>query len=283
MRFGSGVSREELVDDITRGAKLTPMFIVQTILATMVAAVGLLRDDTAIIIGAMVIAPLLGPNVSLCLATTLGDLDLAKRSILTNAAGMAVALMVSMGIGLLFAVDLSSPAIASRTEVHTGDLVLGLASGCAGALAFTTGVPASLIGVMVSVALLPPFTVVGLLLAKGDWPSAFGGLLLLATNIICVNLAGVFTFSLQGIRPRTWWETKRARRATRIAVITWSLLLLLLLGILVTANTKNRHRLAATTSRQAIATQQGLHLGQSLHDSLVVFHGDRFDHSEFAI
>ncbi len=222
------ISREELYADIGKGAALTRVFVASTVIATLVAAVGLIRDDTAIIIGAMVIAPLLGPNMSLCLATALGDMELAKKSIRTNAAGLLVALVVSILAGTLLTLDPTSQSILSRTNVDLGDVVLALASGCAGVLAFTTGAPSALIGVMVAVALLPPFAVFGLLLAAGKFTLAQGALMLVATNVICVNLAGVLTFVAQGIRPRTWWEAERATKATRISLAIWFALLTVL-------------------------------------------------------
>jgi len=194
--------------------------------AAEVAVVGLMRDDTAVIVGAMVIAPLLGPNVCLCLATTLGDAQLAKQSLITNAVGLAIALAGAVLIGLLFPIDPTIDSIRSRTAVSVGDIILALAAGCAGVLAFTTGASSALIGVMVAVALLPPFAVFGLLLATREFPAASGALLLVATNVICVNLAGVLTFAAQGVRPRTWWEAERAEKRTRIAVATWIALLL---------------------------------------------------------
>ncbi|TWT82685.1 hypothetical protein CA13_41480 [Planctomycetes bacterium CA13] len=230
------ISREELFDDISQGARISRVFIAQTVLATLVAAIGLLRNDTAIIIGAMVIAPLLGPNVSLCLATALGDINLAKVSLKTNAAGLSIALFVSLLIGSMFLIDPTIPSIAARTEVALSDIILALAAGCAGVLAFTTGAPASLIGVMVAVALLPPFAVFGLLLASGEYHAASGALLLTATNVICVNLAGVLTLAVQGLRPRNWWEAKRAKKATRIAIAMWAILLAILFGLIFVAS-----------------------------------------------
>ena len=226
------ISREELYNDVAHSAKISKVFVAQVILATLVAAVGLSRDDTAIIIGAMVIAPLLGPNVSLSLATTLGDIKLARQSLQTNALGLAVALACSLLIGFLFPVDATVDSIESRTQVSGGDIILALASGCAGVLAFTSGAPSALIGVMVAVALLPPFAVFGLLIASGDFDTARGALLLVAVNVICVNLAGVVTFAMQGLRPRTWWEVERAKKATRIAVTVWTLLLVVLTGLI---------------------------------------------------
>ena len=123
------------------------------------------------------------------------------------------------------------PELASRAVVGVGDVVVALASGAAGALAFTTGVSAVLIGVMVAVALLPPLVAFGLLLGGGHAALAAGALSLFAMNLICVNLAGVATFLLQGIRPVTWWEEKRAARATRIAIGLWVTMLAALAGM----------------------------------------------------
>jgi uncharacterized membrane protein len=104
-----------------------------------------------------------------------------------------------------------------------------LASGCAGALVFTSGVSAILTGVMVAVALLPPLVASGLLLGGGYPTLAMSALSLFLVNLICVNLAGVMTFLAQGITPTNWWEKDRATKATRVAI---TLLLALLAGLI---------------------------------------------------
>jgi uncharacterized hydrophobic protein (TIGR00341 family) len=217
------VSREELYAQISECARMTPVYLTTVVLATFVAMVGLLRNETAAIIGAMVLAPLLGPNVALALATTLGDLKLGWGALRTAVAGL-----LSLIIGLAFPADPEIPALASRTRVGLGDVVIALSAGIAGGLAFTTAAPASLVGVMVAVSLLPPLVVCGLLFGAGHHQQAFGALALVTTNVICVNLAGVVTFLALGVRPRTWWESNRARTATRIAVTIWIVLLLCL-------------------------------------------------------
>jgi len=222
------VSREELYEDVASGAKISVVFVVTVVLSTLVAAVGLLRGDTAIVIGAMVIAPLLGPNVALSLASTLGDARLALKAIETNAVGVATALALSIGLGFALSVDPTVPEIASRTRVGLSDVVLALASGSAGALAFTSGLPTAVVGVMVSVALLPPLVAGGLLLGAGQGALALGALLLVLTNVTCVNLAGVATFLVQRIRPRTWWDAERAKHATWLAIASWLLMLAIL-------------------------------------------------------
>lgn len=230
------ISRQELYDDIVEGARISRVYIVTVILSTVVATIGILRDDLIVLIGAMVIAPLLGPNVSLALATTLGDLDLARRSLMANAVGVSIALALAFGVGSLISVDLTTQAIQDRTVVGIADVALALAAGAAGALAYTRGVPASLVGVMVAVALLPPVVVTGILLAHADFSGAYRSFLLGSVNVICVNLAGVVTFLSQGIAPTSWWEANRAKRATRYASIGWTLsLVLLIIAIMLTS------------------------------------------------
>lgn len=231
------IGREELYEDIKSSAQLTRVYLAMVALSTVVAAIGLDHNSVAVLIGAMVIAPLLGPNVALSLGITLGDMSLLRHGLITVLAGVAGALGLSVLIGTLMNVDFTLSELASRTRVVQGDIVLALASGCAGALAFTTGVSAALIGVMVAVALLPPLVTSGLLLG-GEHPTlAMNAFLLFLVNLICVNLAGVMTFWIQGIKPTNWLEKDHAVKATRIAVALSVVLLAFLVGmILLTRN-----------------------------------------------
>jgi uncharacterized hydrophobic protein (TIGR00341 family) len=227
------ISREELYEDIKDAARLSRVYLAMVTLSTIVAAVGLYYNSVAIIIGAMVIAPLLGPNVAVSLGTTLGDLSLLRRALLTALAGIGTTMVLSVIVGVLLHVNPATPEVASRTGVGPGDIAVALASGCAGALAFTTGVSAAVIGVMVAVAMLPPLVTCGLLLGGGQATLAMGALSLFLMNLICVNLAGVTTFLVQGIRPATWWEKGQAAKATRIAIGIWVTLLAGLGGMIV--------------------------------------------------
>ncbi len=226
------IYREELYEDINDVSSGGQTFILLVVLSALVAAIGLLRGNVAIIIGAMVIAPLLGPNMGMALAATLGDSALAKRALETALSGIAVGLVIAIALGWFAEVDTSNPEIASRLHVSYADFALALASGAAGALSFTSGVPGSLIGVMVAVALLPPLMVFGLLVGDGQFQTSLGALLLLTSNIVCVNISGVAMFLYQGVRPNRWWEAKKAKKQTRIAVAVW-LALLVVLGILI--------------------------------------------------
>ncbi|MBN1859259.1 TIGR00341 family protein [Candidatus Bipolaricaulota bacterium] len=229
------VSREELLADLSDTARLSRTFVVLSILSTVVAVIGLTRSNVAIIIGAMVIAPFLGSNVALSLATTLADGSLARRALQAFVSGLLIALGVAVVAGLIMRPSPTVPEIASRTTAGWGDIALAVASGAAGSLAYTTAVPTALVGVMVSVALLPPWVTFGMLLGSGHWVAALGALLLTGMNVICLNLAGVLTFLLQGVRPGSWWEAKKARRMSFIALSVWIGLLTVLIVLLLTA------------------------------------------------
>jgi uncharacterized hydrophobic protein (TIGR00341 family) len=226
------ISRQELYEDISDAARFSRVYLAMVVLSAIVATIGLDHNSVAIVIGAMVIAPLLGPNVALALATTLGDMQLARRSVLTGLAGIATVTVMTAIIGALLQVDPTLSELASRTSVGLSDVALALAAGCARVLAFTTGVSATLVGVMVAVALLPPMVTFGLLLGGGQPALAMGALSLLLANLICLNLAGVVTFLVQGIHPATWWEKERAAKATRIAIGLWVTLLAVLVGLI---------------------------------------------------
>lgn len=222
---GKAISREELTDDLEAVAKMDAVHLWMVALSTVVATIGLATDNVAVLIGAMVIAPLLGPNMALALATTLGDIGLAKLSLRTSCIGVTFAFVLAAAAGWIFDLDLESHEIMSRTSLSLQDLLLALAAGAAGALAFTTGVPASLVGVMVAVALLPPLVVCALAASNGHWSMAQGAGMLLAGNLVCVNLAGVATFLLRGVAPRTWWQKRKSRKLAVGMLLVWLFLL----------------------------------------------------------
>lgn len=228
------ISREELYHDILEASHLSWLFTTMVALSSIVAAIGLARDNTAAVIGAMVIAPLLGPNVALSLASALGDFDLAKNARKANLVGILLPLCLAAMFGMLMPLDIDGSEILSRTQIGFLDIVLALAAGIAGTLSFTMGLPGAIIGVMVAVALLPPLVTCGMLLGCGQWQPAMNAGLLFGVNLICVNLAGVVTFLVQGVRPLWWWDKEKAHKATRRAIITW-LICLAVLALLILA------------------------------------------------
>jgi uncharacterized hydrophobic protein (TIGR00341 family) len=231
------LSIEELYQKVSGFASLSVGYLVMAGVASVIAAIGLMRDDVAVIIGSMVIAPLLGPNVGLILAITLADGDLARKSLRTMIAGAAVVLGISVIIGIVFSFDPGGHELAARTEVRHSLIILALATGVAGAYSVTTGISEALVGVMVAVALLPPLAAAGLYIGGGHGEMAVGALLLFLINVAGINLAGTVTFQLQGVRPQKWWEAKKAARAVRMAIAAWVILLGLFAGLIVLKQT----------------------------------------------
>ncbi|MEN8177780.1 MAG: TIGR00341 family protein [Pseudomonadota bacterium] len=222
-------AREAMYDSVSKNARLDFNFILLVALSTVVAAIGLLKSNVAVLIGAMVIAPLLGPNLALGLGTALGDIPLMRNSIKTLVTGISLAVLLSFLIGVFWPLGLNSPELLARTEVGMDSLALALASGAAAALSLTTGLPSVLVGVMVAVALLPPAAAIGLTLGHARFDLATGASLLLAANVVCLNLAAKLVFLVKGIRPRGWTERKLAQRAMRIYLIAWAITLALLI------------------------------------------------------
>lgn len=227
-------SRELLYNGVEKNSHLDTGFVLLVVLSTIVAAVGLIKDNVAVIIGAMVIAPLLGPNLALGLGTALGDVSLMVKSTFTTLVGITIAVVMSIVIGFVWPTDTFSPELISRTEVGLDSVALALASGAAAALSLTTGLSSVLVGVMVAVALLPPAATVGIMLGYGRIDFALGAALLLAVNIVCVNLACNIVFLTKGISPRTWWKKEKAKKhmLTYVGVWVGTLLILMLIMFL---------------------------------------------------
>ena len=208
------LSTEELRDDVEDGARLTRSFAAMSVASAVIAALGMQAGQTAVVIGAMVIAPLLGPCMALAMGATVGDRGLGRRAGLALAAGSGAAFLATLVLGLALSVDATVPELAARTTASPADIALALASGAAGVLAFSRGLSSSLVGVMIAVALVPPLAAAGLftgaaLTGRGGAPLAVGALVLFATNLVCINVAGIATFLAQGLPPREWRLTGR--------------------------------------------------------------------------
>jgi uncharacterized hydrophobic protein (TIGR00341 family) len=225
-------TREELYNEIHRGVQLDGTFLLLVFLSTIVATIGLLEDNPAVIIGAMVIAPLLGPNLAFALGTSLGDTQLMWQAFKTGIAGMTLALLISIGIGLLWPSENLSHEVLSRTDVGLDSIALAFASGAAAVISLTTGLSSILVGVMVAVALLPPTAVLGMMIGQGEWHLAFGATLLLLINIVSVNLAAKLVFFFKGVKPRTWLEKQQARQSMKSYIFLWIISLILLVAMI---------------------------------------------------
>jgi uncharacterized hydrophobic protein (TIGR00341 family) len=225
-------SREELLEQISRGAQLTSTYFILVAVSAIVSALGMTGDNVAVIIGAMVIAPLLGPVLASILGVSLGERELIYKSALASVSGMGLAVMVGLALGVLMPFDTQTSELAARGQASFADIALAFAAGIAAALSISAGVSSVLVGVMVAVALMPPATAIGLFLGKGEMFMASGAATLLAVNLCALYLSGQAVFYLRGIRPRTWYMRKKAEQSLMTSLLAWSVLLLALCALI---------------------------------------------------
>lgn len=236
-------SREELYKAVSQQARADLRFAVFVALSAVVAAFGMLLDSVAVVIGAMAIAPLLGPNLGFALGASLGDRALMLSALRSAALGLALAAAAGAAVGVALGLGavpgaaemLGSPELLSRARPGFDGMVIALASGAAATLSVSSGAAAALVGVMVAVALLPPAVAAGLLAGAGDSSAAGGAAMLLAINVVCVNLSAQLTLWVVGIRARTWRDEAQARVARRVGAAVWLTLLAALIALLIRA------------------------------------------------
>ncbi|UII54240.1 TIGR00341 family protein [Cytobacillus spongiae] len=222
-------SRHELLVNIEKSSKITLTYTLLVILSAIVVTIGFIKNSEAVIIGAMVIAPMLGPVISIAFSSILGDYKLLSQSLVTLLFGITIVVFISILFSFLFPIPDTHSEFLLRTHVNFSDIILALASGTAGALSILNRLPGSLVGVMVAVALLPPTVVFGMTLGSRNWEEAFGSSLLLLVNITSILLSAVIVFSLSGIRPIKWEEMKRANTSRKRSILFISIIIILLI------------------------------------------------------
>lgn len=221
-------STDEIYDDVVQTVDISPGYILTIVLSSVIAALGMRSGQTAIVIGAMIVAPLLGPSLALAMAGTVGNGRLAHRAAVVLLVGIAVVYASTIPLGLLLEFDPMQPELRSRTVIQPADIALALASGAAGVLALARGESTSLVGVMIAVSLVPPLSASGLYLGDGQIELAIRSATLFLTNLVCINVAGILTFLISGLPPRRW-------RLTTGVFAVW-VGLLILLGAVITGH-----------------------------------------------
>jgi uncharacterized hydrophobic protein (TIGR00271 family) len=235
-----------------RGQKLAA-FWVMLLLSVAIATFAILQDSTAVVIGAMLIAPLMTPILGLAGALVNGWTHRAANSstlvALGVAAAIALAFVVSAWVPDLVSFD-SNYQVLSRVEPTFVDMLIALSAGAAGAFATVNArVAASIAGVAIAVALVPPLGVVGVALENQRFEDAFGALLLFMTNFVSIVLAAAGVFVLTGFA-----ESSNLRARTRPILSTLApfgaLALVILVPLVFTAE-----GIVATATQQKDASQ----------------------------
>lgn len=219
------LTRQELYSNINKDVTISVSYILLIIISSIIAGIGLIRDNSTIIIGSMVIAPFLGPNVSLAFSTTIGDRKTLFQSLAKLFTGIGISFSIALLWGLFYKIDPSAYEIASRTDIGFLDVVLAFITGVAAILSVNKGVVDALVGVMVAVAFMPPIIASGLLIGNGLIDKGLSALLLFFINIVAINLAGILTFLVEGLNPSSYWEEKNAKKYRIISLVIWIFLL----------------------------------------------------------
>lgn len=198
--------RVELVDRLQTGSVFNFDFIALISLSTIIAALGLLDNSAAVVIGAMLVAPLMTPLVGMGFALIQANEKLMKTSIQSVLRGFAVAFLIGATLGSLVTMLTTlevSDQMASRDAPSLVDLFVALFSGVAGAYAMSRpNLISALPGVAIAAALVPPIATSGMALTMGDFELGGGALLLFFTNIVAIVLGTTMTFWAVGINTR---------------------------------------------------------------------------------
>ena len=221
------LEEEDRLDALLRSydgeARLNESFIVLTIGASLIASLGVLANNAAVVIGAMVVAPWILPLRVAVFAVLIGQARLLSRSLITLAAGAGITLLLSMGLGLiarsqgLLLAEALPEQVTARLEPNILDLGIALAAGAVATYAkVNPGAVSSMAGTAIAVALVPPVCVMGLMLSAQDLSGAQGAALLYAANLLGILIGGI---SVLAIREPYFREKLRRRRRSRLPVL----------------------------------------------------------------
>ncbi|MDX1652328.1 MAG: DUF389 domain-containing protein [Brumimicrobium sp.] len=193
---------KELFTTLRENSKPGKNYVVLMTLSVILATLGIFADSSPVIIGAMILAPLMSPVISLSMGVLRQDRSLIKNSLLTVGVGVLVGYICSIIFTFITPIGTMNEEISSRINPNIIDLGIAIISGAAGAYAHAKEeIAKTLAGVAIAVALVPPLAVSGIGLAWGSWDVFFGAFLLLITNLTGMVLAGSFVFLLNGYSP----------------------------------------------------------------------------------
>jgi uncharacterized hydrophobic protein (TIGR00271 family) len=230
---------EELKRDADESSYSSLDFLVLIVIAAILAAFGLVLNSNAVIIGAMLVAPLMTPLIAFATGVAVGQFSITRQAAGTLLQGILAALLVALLIGWLSPTRIVTPEMAGRGNATFLDLGVALASGFIGAYAKgRKDISSALAGIAIAAALMPPLVTVGLAITFQDYTLAQGATLLFLTNIVSITLAAWLTFIWLGLHPGKSDDPEVSRRTSIILVV-------LLLSILVALTTRRIDTVAA--------------------------------------
>lgn len=217
--------------DLNSGFDVT--FVTMNVLATVIACYGLFESSPAVVIGAMIIAMLLGPITGIALGLVDGNNQLCRKALAALAGGVAVVYGTAFLLGLVHAEFPLTTEIYARTTPNFMDLMIALGGGAAGAYSMISPrLSLSPVGVAISTALVPPLSSSAICLARGEYRLGLSALLLAFTNMVAIQVAGSIVMWLCGYRG----EKERVRASSALRRNALSVVVLCVLAVLLTLN-----------------------------------------------
>jgi uncharacterized hydrophobic protein (TIGR00271 family) len=212
---------EELVRDAEESSFSSLDFLVLIIISAVLAAFGLILNSNAVIIGAMLVAPLMTPLIALATGLVVGNIRIMRQGAITLLQGVLASLIVALIVGWISGTSIvTTEEMAARGNVTFLDMGVALASGMIGAYATARkDIPSALAGVAIAAALMPPLVTIGLAISFREWALAQGASLLFLTNIVSITLAAWVTFLWLGLRPGKKYDPVATRRASTLLVL----------------------------------------------------------------
>ena len=224
--------RKDVVAEISQSASSGFDFFLLVVLSCSIATLGLVINSPAVIIGAMLLAPLMSPIIGIGLASITGDDKLIQNSSMALLKGAGLAILLSAVMTLInrflpfVALNVLPSEVISRTRPTPIDLVIALAGGIAAAYALTRpNLSAALPGVAIATALMPPLCTIGIGIALTRWDVAGGAALLFTTNAVTIAFASALVFFLRGFSKRARKAEKRLPRSLVISAVLVAILL----------------------------------------------------------
>lgn len=231
------ISTEEMYEDIQNGTRITQNFTLNVILATIVCAVGIIKNSTSILLAASSIAPFLGSILAFSFSLPIGDKWLNRKALKTFFFGMLLSVSIGCIIGFCWSYLPGTYEIAMDTnifqemQVNQYTFILALASGASASLAITAGTPTMMAGFMVAVSLLPNMTIAGITLGDGLYGIFLNSILLLFINLMCIIFSSQIIFLFKKIKPKTK-EAEEVFKTNSIAVVIfYSVVLAILVAL----------------------------------------------------
>lgn len=196
------VNQTEVIAGRREESDLSARYMFMLAMSAGIAILGLLLSSPAVVIGAMLLSPLMGPIIGLGFALATGDYQWIRQSSRSLAIGTVLSIVICAIIVVMSPLQTVTPEIAARTRPNLFDLLVALFSALAGAYAMIRGREGTVVGVAIATALMPPLAVVGFGLATLNWTVFSGALLLFVTNLMTIALTAAIMARLYGFSTR---------------------------------------------------------------------------------